>query len=128
MKQVYDRDTPQTRYGKIRLRSLDDLDHRTHAAKRAAALVSGLEADAGGADQLSVAQRAIIQRAALCSAILEDREVLWLQGKEIDVTAYATIINCMRRLLESLNLHHGRIARDSPEDDACDRSCRTIAT
>jgi hypothetical protein len=104
MQQEPDRNTLQTRYGKARLRSLDDLDHRTAAAKRAAALVAGIERDLGGSEQLSVAQRAIIQRAALCGAILEDREVLWLQGKEIDVNAYATITNCLRRLLETVGL------------------------
>jgi hypothetical protein len=44
-----------TRQGKVRLRSLDDLDNRTAAARRARDLVADLEADLGGGDRLPIA-------------------------------------------------------------------------
>ena len=46
--------------GKVRLLSLDDLDRRTNAYRKTAELIDAVEADCGGADQLSTAERAII--------------------------------------------------------------------
>jgi hypothetical protein len=111
-----DRDVRRTRGGKVRLRSLGDLDCRTSAARRARDLVMGLENDLGGADQLSTGQREIIKRAALSGAILEDVEVRWLEGQKIDVGDYALLANAQRRLLATVGLE--RRAKDvSPEDD-----------
>ena len=109
--------TPKhTRYGGVRLRSLSELDGRTAAAKRAASLVSGLEADLGGADQLSVGMHELCRRAALIGALCEDSEVCWLEGKPIDVGHYALLANAQRRLLLTLGLQ--RQPRDvTPSDD-----------
>jgi hypothetical protein len=104
MQHESDRNVPRTRGGKVRLRSLDDLDHRTAAAKRARDLVAGLEADAGGAEQLSTGQRELCKRAALAGAILEDVEVSWIQGQRIDVGDYALLANSQRRLLATIGI------------------------
>ena len=94
----------EKRRGKVRLCSLDDLDHRTTAAKRAASLVSGLESDAGGADQVSVGQRELIKRAALLGAFIEDCEVRWLQHERVEVSEYLAAINAQRRVLATIGL------------------------
>jgi hypothetical protein len=60
-----------------RLRTLSDLDGRTHAAQQAHKLVARLEADLGG--DLSTAERELVKRAALLGAIVEDTEVAWLE-------------------------------------------------
>jgi hypothetical protein len=52
----------------------------------------------------------VIEDAAFMSTICKDRQVLWLQGKEIDVNAYVTTANCVRRNLETVGLE--RRARD----------------
>jgi hypothetical protein len=75
-------DAPVTRAGKVRLRSLDELDQRTAAARRARDLVAELKSDLGG--DLSTAQRELVKRAALLGAILEDHEVRWLQREPAD--------------------------------------------
>jgi hypothetical protein len=116
MESENDRNVPKTRGGKVRLRSLDDLDCRTSAAKRARDLVNRLENDCGGPDQLSTGQREIIKRAALSGAVLEDIEVHWLEGQKIDVGDYALLANSQRRLLATIGLE--RRARDvTPADD-----------
>jgi hypothetical protein len=94
----------RTRYGKVRLRSLDELDGRTAAAQRAASLVAGLEADLGGKDSLSVGMHELVKRVALVGALCEDAEVCWLEGKPIDVGHYALLANAQRRLLLTLGL------------------------
>jgi hypothetical protein len=110
MKQEPDRNTLQTRYGKTRLRSLDDLDGRTSAAQHARQLVLNLENDLGGHNALSVGVRELVKRVALCGALLEDCEVRWLQGEKIDTGDYATLCNAQRRLLVTVGID--RIPRD----------------
>src|SRR5262245_45073591 len=63
---------------KARLLTLSHLDRRTAAYRRTAELISSLEADLGG--DPSTAQRALIQRAAVVAALLEDIETRFLAG------------------------------------------------
>lgn len=90
--------------GKVRLRSLNDLDGRTGAAKRTRALIAAIESDLGGADRLSAGEREIAQRAALVGAVLEDAETAWLSGQPLDIAAYTTLANTQSRLLKLLGL------------------------
>lgn len=100
--------------GKIRLRSLDDLDGRTITAQKARTMVESLEADMGGADRLSTAERALVVRAAVTTAIIENMEASALSGGDIDVAAYATLTNNLRRLLTTVGLQ--RRQRDVTPD------------
>ena len=50
---------------RLRLRTLDQLDKRTQAAKLAHSLVSALCCDLGGDEVVTVAQRELVKRAAL---------------------------------------------------------------
>lgn len=95
-------DAPRTRAGKVRLRTLDDLDNRTAAARRARELVADLEADLGG--DLSTAERELVKRAALLGAIVEDQEVCWLQRQPADLALYGQLVDRQRRILETLGL------------------------
>ena len=95
---------------KLRLLTLDQLDHRTAAAKRCRDLIAAIELDLGGSDRLSTGERQIIQRAAITGAVLEDIETRWLAGEPIDPARYATLGNAQRRLLETIGLR--RRARD----------------
>ena len=94
----------------IRLKTLDALDSRTLAAKRAHALVADLESDLGGPDNVTVAERQIVQHAGVLGAVIEHQEALWLAGDEVDETALLAAINCQRRLLETVGLQ--RRSRD----------------
>ena len=99
---------------KARLLSLADLDGRTNAAKWARSLVADLESDLGGAERLSAAEREIVQRCALASAMLQDMEATWLTGRGVDVAAYTTLANSQSRMLKMIGL--ARRPRDVTPD------------
>lgn len=107
---------PQSRnaYRRARLLTLADLDRRTAAARRAMELVSGLESDLGGGDRLTVAERQLVQRAAVLGAIIEHHEARWLDGQVINVNEHLASINAQRRVLEAVGLE--RRARDVTPD------------
>jgi hypothetical protein len=96
--------------GKVRLLSLADLDQRTSAARSAKALISELHDDLGGEHHLSAAERALTVRAAICTAMLEHIETVWLSGRGLDVAAYTALVNVQRRTLTTLGLK--RVPRD----------------
>jgi hypothetical protein len=96
--------------GKVRLITLADLDGRTAAARRARDLVAGIEADLGGGNHLSVAERQLVQRAAVLGAIIESQEAAWLSGQQVDVAEHLAAINAQRRVLATIGLE--RRARD----------------
>lgn len=107
-----------------RLRTLDDLDGRTRAAKLARDLVAALEADLGG--DLSAAQRELVTRAALLGAITQDAEANWLSRNPVDLALYGTLADRQRRILEALGLK--RVARDvTPDVDSYLRQKRVAA-
>lgn len=108
------RDRALTRAGKVRLRSIDNLDQRTHAARRARELVAELESDLGGGDRLTVGRRELVKRAAMLGAIIEDHEVRWLRREPADLGTYGTLVDRQRRILETLGLD--RVARDITPD------------
>ena len=90
----------RTRKGRslIRLKTLAALDGRTHAARRAHSLASSLESDLGGAANVTVAERQLVQHAGVLGAVIEHNETAWLAGEEIDETALLAAVNCQRRL------------------------------
>jgi hypothetical protein len=89
---------------KAKLLTLDHLDGRTAAARAARDLMADIEADLGGADMVSTAERQIIQRAAITGAILESMEAEWLAGGQIDMAMYVPLANLQRRHLEAVGL------------------------
>jgi len=106
---------------KAKLMTIADVDGRTSASRAARDLMSAIEGDLGGADQLSAAERQIIQRAAIVGAILEDMEAAWLAGGPIDVPTYTALANVQRRHLEAVGIKRtprdvtslGQILRDN---------------
>ena len=105
---------PDLTGSKVHLRTLNDLDGRTAASRRARELVANYESDLGGADRLTTGQRELVKRVALAGALAEDIEVRWLQGGQIDVGEYATLVNTQRRLCVTVGLE--RRARDVTPD------------
>jgi hypothetical protein len=92
--------SPKTR--KVRLRTLDDLDCRSRAARHALELRDGFLRDLGGEDRASVAQCEMAQRASILGAMLEDDDARWLRGEPVNRLEYATLSNAQRRVCESL--------------------------
>src|SRR5262249_34042598 len=90
--------------GKYRLLSLADVDKRTIAYRETRRVLAGLEADLGGADALSTAERQLAQHAAVLAAILCDLEVKYIQRRLLDPATFCTVLNAQRRTLEALGL------------------------
>ena len=90
--------------GKLRLLTLDDLDRRTAAYRETRKLIDEIETDLGGGERLSTGERQLVQRAAVLGAVLTDTESRWIEGEPIDATAYCTIVNAQRRVLETIGL------------------------
>lgn len=95
---------------KSRLVTLNDLDQRTSAARRVREVMAALESDLGGSDHLSTAQRILVQRIAVQAAIIENSEASWARGEAVDIGSYTTMVNALRRNLETIGLE--RRARD----------------
>jgi hypothetical protein len=99
--------------GKVRLKTLDHIDGRTLAARRAQQLIKGISHDLTGDDDashLSEGMRQLIQRAAILGAMIESDEAGWLGGDKVDLTSYFTALNTQRRILVTLGLE--RRSRD----------------
>lgn len=90
--------------GKVRLKTLDDLDRRTRAAQAVFELRDRLVDDLGGKDRLSIMQTELINNAACLGAMLKDSAASYLQGEPIDLTEYMALTNAQRRLLADLGL------------------------
>lgn len=99
------------RHEKSRFISLSDLDKRTTAARRVREVMGALESDLGGEDHLSTAQRILVQRIAVQAAIIENMEAAWARGEAIDTGSLTTMVNALRRNLETIGLK--RVARDA---------------
>ncbi len=96
---------------KIRLATLDNLDGRTRAARRAHDLIAAIETDLGGADLLSEGERQLVQRAAVLGAFIESCEAQWLSGQPVDLPNYLAAVDRQRRVLTTIGLE--RRARDA---------------
>lgn len=97
--------------GKLRIISLNDLDGRTIAARRARDVIQAITTDLGGVDLLSEGSKQLVRRAALLSVYLESCETRWLAGEEVPLNDYLAAVDRQRRVLTALGLE--RRARDA---------------
>jgi len=91
---------------------LAGVDMRTHGGRRFKELCADLVDHLG--NDPTAPQLAIIRRAAALGVWCEQAEAEQAQGKELDVAAYTTATNTLRRLLSDLGLE--RRARDVTPD------------
>jgi hypothetical protein len=107
---------PKGGNGKVRLLSIDDLDGRTLAAKRARETQDDVLADLGGAESLSTLERLAASHVSVADAMITDVGVRWLRGDPVDPTAFATLVNTFNRSAAALGWT--RRAKDvTPKDD-----------
>ncbi len=93
--------------GKLVLKTIDHLDGRTLAARRAHELIAAISRDLTGSDDMSgltEGVKQLIQRAAILGAMVESNEACWLGGEAVDLTSYFTALNNQRRILVTLGL------------------------
>jgi hypothetical protein len=92
------------------------IDARSAFMRRLRDLTYQHEADLGGNDILSEGQRAIVRRVAMLEIQLENLEHKFAENDGVasryDLDCYQRASNSLRRLLESLGLHRGRIPRN----------------
>jgi hypothetical protein len=115
--------TPRRKRRKAKLLTFDEIDGRTLAAKRARSIVLAIQSDVGM--DLSEAERQLAQRAAVLGAWLEDSETRWIAGQPFDASLYTTVVNCQRRVLETLGIK--RVPRDVTSFGDLLRADRAIA-
>ena len=94
----------KTRAGKVRLLTLDDLDKRTAAAKLAFDFRDKLLSERGGAGNIGLLRRAMIDSVAILTAAIRHAEVQWLKGEPVDMTELATLLNARRREAEKIGI------------------------
>jgi hypothetical protein len=97
-----DSGSARTRAGKVRLRTLGDMDARTAAYRRFKELVASYTSDLGG--DPTTGQQAIIQRAVSLQVWCEDAEAAYAITGELDIGQFTTATNAMRRLLADIGL------------------------
>jgi hypothetical protein len=91
------------------------IDGRSFWARRYKDLCYGLINDLGGEHApISEAQKLLVRRGALLALELERRESRFSPhgAEDAELEVYQRITNTLRRVVETLNIHHGRIARD----------------
>ena len=106
--------TGVTRAGRLRLLSLDHLDARTAAARRARELVDSIASDLGGEDHLTEGTRQLARRAAVLGAMIEHHECVMLAGGNVDFAEYLQAVNVQRRVFATIGLE--RRSRDVTPD------------
>ena len=87
---------------KLHLLTLNSLDGRTLAARYIKLWESQITVDLGG--DLTEAQKSLMRRAAVLSAILEDKEARWATGTSLILNDYCSATNVLRRLLTTLGI------------------------
>lgn len=87
---------------------LPGVDGRSAGARRYREIVGQLATDLGG--DLTAAQEAIARRAATLAVWCESAEAGFARGEDLDIQAFTTAANALRRLLADLGLE--RRAKD----------------
>jgi len=90
--------------GKLKLQTLATLDGRTLASRRAHALIEAIENDLGGGGRLSEGARQLVQRAAVLGTFIENCEVRWLAGEQVELGDYLASVNAQRRVLATIGI------------------------
>lgn len=98
--------------GKVRLRSLDDMDMRTASAQAIKRTRDRMIRDLGG--DLSAMQIETVNWASALSAMLQDAVVAYTCGEPVDKLGFGTLAGHQRRLLADLG--YSRVAKDVTPD------------
>ena len=83
---------------------LSRLDGRLSVAKELRERVAAIEADLGGADQLSYATRSLIARVVFIEAHVQRCEALLAEGKVIDIDNWLSLVAALKNLYQAIGL------------------------
>lgn len=83
----------------------EHLDGRSTAAKLFDRLISDIESDLGGRDQLSAIELALIEGFVGSTVLMTDLNTRLALGQEIDFGAHASCVSAMVRVASRLGIH-----------------------
>src|SRR5260370_25141937 len=99
-----------------------DCDHRTASMRRIKDLLAAYAVDLGGFASLSEGQKSILRRCVMLQVQLEMLEKTWADNwgsaAANELALYQRTSNSLRRQIEALGLHKGRVAKDINTIDA----------
>jgi len=91
-----------SRLGRLKLKTVADLDGRTRAARRARAVVAELVKALGGPDAVSPGQRQACERAGMLTAIAEDLAARQLAGLPVTLDEVLRAEGVARRSVQAI--------------------------
>lgn len=86
------------------------IDGRSREARRYRDILAALVAHLGGDDHVTEVRRHLAKRAAALTVWCEIEEAKLALGEEIDIGAFTTAVNSLRRLLQDIGFD--RVAKD----------------
>jgi hypothetical protein len=95
---------------KPQLQSISTIDGRTGPAKLFKRLVSDIEVDRGGRDELSEVERQLVEAYAGCCVLIANIHARIALGEDISIGEHSLVASTMTRLANKLGLR--RRARD----------------
>jgi len=97
------KDVANYRWGRTRnLLTLKGLGHRSPAYRATKQLIREIEADLGGAEHLSAAERQMVQHGAVLGAIAQDYEARYLMGRQPDLTLLCRVLKAQRSCFDAI--------------------------
>src|SRR5262245_9546629 len=87
---------------KTRLLSLDDLDGRTRARRRAEDLRESVLSERGGEEHMDALKLAHASTWALLTVMIEDQGARFLLGEPIEPTVIPTLVNARKREADAI--------------------------
>jgi len=97
------KDVANYRWGRRRnLLTLKGLGHRSPAYRATKQLIREIEADLGGAENLTAAERQMVQHGAVLGAIAQDYEARYLMGRQPDLTLLCRVLKAQRSCFDAI--------------------------
>jgi len=97
------KDVANYRWGRTRnLLTLKGLGHRSPAYRATKQLIREIEADLGGAEHLTAAERQMVQHGAVLGAIAQDYEARYLMGRQPDLTLLCRVLKAQRSCFDAI--------------------------
>jgi len=84
------------------LLTLKGLGYRSPAYRLARRLIREIEADLGGAEHLTVAERQMVQHGAVLGAIAQDYEARYLMGRNPDLLILCRVLKAQKSCFDAI--------------------------
>jgi hypothetical protein len=96
-------DVANYRWGRRRnLLTLKGLGRRSPAYRATKQLIREIEADLGGAENLSATERQMVQHGAVLGAIAQDYEARYLMGRQPDLALLCRVLKAQRSCFDAI--------------------------